>query len=101
MTSELIPLALNELLDRPSIVSFNSALAFLILVACDSAILFSRSVSNAGITGEREPSKIKAKLFASPVDPIVRRERVAKPSAPSLSQVSRFLSTWMLTTGAF
>jgi hypothetical protein len=46
MTIKLIPLALNELLDRPLIVSSKFALASFRFATCDSAVLFSRSVSN-------------------------------------------------------
>jgi hypothetical protein len=49
----LFALRLNELLDRPLIVSLNSALAFLILATRDSTILFTRSVSNARINPAR------------------------------------------------
>jgi hypothetical protein len=49
MTCTLIPLALNELLDRPLIVSFNVYLCFTRYNAQVATLLFMRSVSNARI----------------------------------------------------
>jgi hypothetical protein len=49
MKATLFALALNELLDRPLILSFNSVFAVLRFITRCSTLLFSRSVSNARI----------------------------------------------------
>jgi hypothetical protein len=51
MTSELNPLALNELLDRPLIVSLNSALVFLRFVTQDLILLFREACLTPELTG--------------------------------------------------
>jgi hypothetical protein len=53
MKSKLIPLALNELLDRPLIVSFNFRIWFSELRCPKLDSLVSRSVSNARINRAR------------------------------------------------
>jgi hypothetical protein len=60
MTSKLIPLALNELLDRPLSLSFNSALAFLIFVTCDLTLYFREACLTPELTGREElPSSLQ------------------------------------------
>src|SRR5207253_10466747 len=51
MTCTLIPLALNELLDRPLIVSFNSASVFLSFAIQDSILSFPEACLTPELTG--------------------------------------------------
>jgi hypothetical protein len=50
MTSMLIPLALNELLDRPSIASFNHASGFLSSATQDLILLFHKACLTLELT---------------------------------------------------
>jgi hypothetical protein len=82
MRSKLIPLRLNELLDRPLILSFNSTLAFVLLVTCDSAILFSRSVSNARHHPPAAAFDDESRAIAGRVHAVVMRRRIMQESSP-------------------
>ena len=54
MKSTLIPLAFNELLDRPLIEAFIVAFTFLSFVAQDLILLFREACLTLELTGRRE-----------------------------------------------
>jgi hypothetical protein len=68
MKGMLPPLRLNELLDRPLIVPFNSAFVFLSCIARCLNLLFLRSVSNARINRRAINVGDESGAFASPVE---------------------------------
>jgi hypothetical protein len=55
MTSKLIPLRLNELLDRPSIVSFNSVFSFFASLLKPQFYYFGEARLTPELTGRGEP----------------------------------------------